>query len=432
MGRVNLARCQSVRPMFTTAPDHPHDVPLLSMHWRQEILLTKATQEKQQKSDSSLLNDIAFRGIAYQVLLGLGVMVLVYILYVNVNANLERQRIATGFDFLFETSGFDIGETLIRYDSEDSYGRALWAGVVNTLSVSACGIILATILGTTMGIARVSRNWLASRFASAYVELCRNIPIVLHVVFWAAVLRNLPGPKQAIHLFDGGYLANRGLIFPVPEPNAAYPFVWAALAAGIIAAILFSRWADKRRENTGKYIATLWPSLAIIIGFPLITWLVQGAPIVWSVPELKGFNFVGGASLTPEFVALLIGITVYTGAFITEIVRAGIQSVPSGQIEAARALGVRPGFIMRYITFPQALRVIVPPTTSQYLSLTKNSSLGVLIGYPDLVNVGNTTLNQTGQAVEAILVMMAVYLSISLTISIAMNIYNRYVAIQER
>lgn len=394
--------------------------------------MTQAAPDKQPRSDTSLLNDIAFRGVAYQVLLGVGVLLLAYILYVNVNANLERQRIATGFDFLFETSGFDIGETLIEYDSERSYGRAMWVGVVNTLSVSICAIVLATILGTVMGIARVSRNWLASRFASAYVELCRNIPVVLHVIFWASVLRNLPGPKQAIVIFDGAYLANRGLIFPVPEPNPAYPWVWAALAAGIITAFLFSRWADKHREKTGKYIAAFWPGIAIVILFPLIAWLVQGAPLVWSVPELKGFNFVGGASLTPEFVALLIGITVYTGAFIAEIVRAGIQSVPIGQIEAAKALGVRPGFVMRYITFPQALRVIVPPTTSQYLSMTKNSSLGVLIGYPDLVNVGNTTLNQTGQAVEAILVMMTVYLSISLMISLGMNIYNRYVAIQER
>jgi len=394
--------------------------------------LTQAAPDKQPRSDTSFLNNIAFRGVAYQVLLGVGVLLLAYILYVNVNANLERQRIATGFDFLFETSGFDIGETLIEYDSEDSYGRAMWVGVVNTLSVSICAIVLATILGTVMGIARVSRNWLASRFASAYVELCRNIPVVLHVIFWASVLRNLPGPKQAIVIFDGAYLANRGLIFPVPEPNPAYPYVWAAFAAGIIAAFLFSRWANKQREKTGKYIATFWPGISIVIVFPLAAWLVQGAPLVWSVPELKGFNFVGGASLTPEFVALLIGITVYTGAFIAEIVRAGIQSVPIGQIEAAKALGVRSGFIMRYITFPQALRVIVPPTTSQYLSMTKNSSLGVLIGYPDLVNVGNTTLNQTGQAVEAILVMMTVYLSISLMISLGMNIYNRYVAIQER
>ena len=384
------------------------------------------------KGSSSLLHNLAFRGVAYQVLLAAAIVLLAYLLYQNVNANLEKQRIATGFDFLNETSGFDIGETLIEYDSEDSYGRALLVGIMNTLSVAACGIVLATILGTIMGIARVSRNWLASILASGYVEICRNVPVVLHVIFWASVIRNLPSPKQALSPMEGVFLANRGFIFPVPEPNPAYTWVWVALAAGVVLAFGFNYWAQKRREKTGKYIATLWPCIGIVIGLPLAAWLVQGAQLVLSVPELKGFNFRGGASLTPEFIALLIGITFYTGAFIAEIVRAGIQSVPVGQIEASRALGIRRGFIMRYITFPQALRVIVPPTTSQYLSLTKNSSLGVLIGYPDLVNVGNTTLNQTGQAVEAIAVMMAVYLGISLTISLGMNIYNRFVAIKER
>lgn len=387
---------------------------------------------RHRESDTSLLNNITFRGYAYQVLLGLSVALLAYLLYVNVNANLERQRIATGFDFLFETSGFDVGEKLIDYDSEDSYGRALWVGILNTLMVSACGIVLATILGTLMGIARVSRNWLASRLASAYVELCRNIPVVLHVIFWASVIRNLPSPKQALSPFEGVFIANRGLIFPVPVANQAYVWVGAAFVVGLIAAFVLGRWAQSHREKTGRYITTFWPGLGLILGLPLLAWIVQGAPLAWDVPALKGFNFRGGASMTPEFIALLIGLTVYTGAFIAEIVRAGIQSVPSGQIEAARALGIRRGFIMRYITIPQALRVIVPPTTSQYLSLTKNSSLGVLIGYPDLVNVGNTTLNQTGQAVEAIAVMMTVYLIISLTISLVMNIYNRFVAIPEK
>lgn len=384
------------------------------------------------KSDTSLLNNLAFRGIAYQVLLMGGVLVLAYLLYVNVNVNLERQRIATGFEFLTETAGFDVGESVIHYDSEDSYGRALWVGVLNTLMVSACGIVLATLLGIIMGIARVSRNWLASRLASAYVEACRNVPVVLHVIFWASVIRNLPSPRQALSPFDGAFISNRGLIFPVPVADPAYQWVGIAFLLGLVAAFGFGRWARRRRELTGKYLPTFWPGLAMIAGLPLLAWLVQGAPLAWDVPALKGFNFRGGAALTPEFVALLIGITVYTGAFITEIVRAGIQSVPSGQIEAARSLGLRRGFIMRYVTFPQALRVIVPPTTSQYLSLTKNSSLGVLIGYPDLVNVGNTTLNQTGQAVEAITVMMIVYLSISLTISLVMNTYNRLVAIKEK
>ncbi|MCB1546853.1 MAG: amino acid ABC transporter permease [Hyphomicrobiaceae bacterium] len=380
----------------------------------------------------SLLYSTAFRGVAYQILLAAGVILVGYFLYSNVNQNLERQSIATGFRFLTESAGFDIGESLIPYDSNDSYGKALVVGILNTLLVSVFGVVLATILGGFMGIARVSRNWLAAKLASMYVEVMRNIPVVLHVIFWAAVFRNLPGPKESIHPFEGLYFNNRGLIFAVPKANPAYVWVGVAFLVGLVAAFLFVRWADRRRERTGKFMPTFWPALAIMIGLPLVTWLVQGAPLVWDKPTFGAFNFSGGAVLTPEFIALLVGIVVYTGAFIAEIVRAGIQSVPRGQIEAARSLGLRSGFVMRYVTLPQALRVIVPPTTSQYLSLAKNSSLGVFIGYPELVNVANTTLNQTGQAVEAVGIMMTVYLLMSLTISIIMNLYNRKTIIRER
>lgn len=386
----------------------------------------------ERKSDTSILNSLAFRGVAYQILLGLFVVGLCFYLYVNVNANLERQGIATGWYFMTEPAGFDIGESLIPFDSNDSYGKALWVGVLNTLSVAAVGIVLATILGVFMGIARTSRNWLLSKTASSYVEICRNVPVVLHVIFWAAVVRHLPSPREAFTPFEGAYLMNRGLIFPVPKADPSYLWVGIAFVLGIVAAFLLGRWAQRRRERTGIYMSTFWWGTGVIVTLPLITWLGFGAPLVWDIPKLVGFNFKGGFAFSPEYAALLIGITVYTGAFIAEIVRSGIESVQHGQIEAARSLGLRPGFIMRYVTMPQALRVIVPPTASQYLSLTKNSSLGVLIGYPDLVNIGNTTLNQTGQAVEAIAVMMVVYLSISLTISTFMNLYNRLVAIKER
>ena len=386
----------------------------------------------QPKGDTSILNSMAFRGIAYQVLLAICVVLGGLYLYVNVNANLDRQGIATGWDFVTENAGFDIGESPIPYDSEDTYGFALWVGVLNTLRVAVVGIVLATILGVFMGIARTSRNWLLSKVANVYVEVCRNVPVVLHVLFWATVVRFLPAPRQAIIPFDGAYLMNRGVVFPIPNEHPAYVWVGVAFVLGIVGAVVLGRWAQRRRELTGQYIPTFWWGLAIIIGLPMVAWLVQGAPLSWNVPALKGFNFQGGMALSPEYAALVVGVTVYTGAFIAEIVRAGIQAVPHGQIEAARALGLRPGFIMRYITMPQALRIIVPPTASQFLSLTKNSSLGVLIGYPDLVNIGNTTLNQTGQAVEAITIMMIVYLSISLTISTAMNLYNRLVAIKER
>ena len=382
--------------------------------------------------NTSILNNLAFRGVAYQILLAMGVVLVGWYLYSNVNANLDRQGIATGFEFLEEAAGFDIGESLIPFDSSQSYGRILVAGILNTLHVAVVGIVLATILGVLMGIARVSRNWLISKLASAYVEVCRNVPVVLHVIFWASIIRNLPPPREAFEPFAGIFITNRGIIYPIPVENAVYPWLGLAAVLGIIGAVLLTRWAGKRREQTGQYMPTFWPGLGLIVGLPLVVWLAAGAPLQWDVPALKGFNFRGGSSMTPEFVALLIGITVYTAAFIAEIVRAGIQSVPHGQVEAARSLGLRPGLVMRLVVLPQALRVIVPPTTSQYLSLTKNSSLGVLIGYPDLVNVGNTTLNQTGQAVEAIAVMMVVYLLISLSISIFMNIYNRVVAIRER
>lgn len=391
-----------------------------------------AAPDVPRRSDTSILNSLAFRGVVYQILLGAGVLLLGWYLYFNVNANLDRQGIATGFAFLDEAAGFSIGESVVPFDSSESYGRALVIGILNTLHVAVFGIALATILGVFMGIARVSTNWLISKLASVYVEVCRNIPVVLHVIFWASVIRALPPPRQALSPFDGVFIGNRGLIYPVPVPDAAYPWVGLALLAGIAGAVLLARWAGRRRELTGQYFPTFWPGLGIILGLPLIVWLVGGAPLEWSIPALRGFNFQGGASLTPEFVALLVGITVYTAAFIAEIVRAGIQSVPHGQVEAARAIGLRPGLVMRLVILPQALRVIVPPTTSQYLSLTKNSSLGVLIGYPDLVNIGNTTLNQTGQAVEAITIMMAVYLTISLSISLFMNLYNRLVAIRER
>ncbi len=386
----------------------------------------------QPKGDTSILNSMAFRSVAYQVILAIFVVLGCLYLYINVNINLDRQGIATGWDFVTENAGFDIGESPIEYDSEDSYGKAMWVGMLNTLRVAFVGIILASILGIFMGIARTSQNWLLSKVAYVYVEVCRNVPVILHVLFWATVVRFLPAPRQAISPFEGAYLMNRGVVFPIPSEDPSHIWIGAAFVLGLIGAIVLDRWSRRLRERTGQYISTFWWGLVIIFVLPLATWGAFGAPLSWDLPVLTGFNFTGGLALSPEYAALVVGVTVYTAAFIAEIVRAGIQSVPHGQIEASRALGLRAGFIMRYVTMPQALRVIVPPTASQYLSLTKNSSLGVLIGYPDLVNIGNTTLNQTGQAVEAIAIMMMVYLTISLSISTFMNIYNRIVAIKER
>lgn len=381
---------------------------------------------------SNILYSKSFRTAVYQTLMAAAIVAIGLSLYQNVVDNLRQQNIATGFGFLGQVAQFDIGEKLIDYSARDTYGRALLVGLINTLTVSAAGIVLATILGFAVGISRVSSNWLLVKVATGYVEIVRNIPVILQVIFWAVVLRNLPNARNATDLFGIGYLTNRGLSFAVPAPDPIHAWMAGALLTGIVLAVAAGYWARRHREATGKYIDMLWPDVGLILGLPLLVWLIGGAPVEISFPERKGFNFAGGATITPEFTALLIGIALYASGFIAEIVRAGLQATPKGQVEAARAIGLRPRFVMRYVVLPQALRVIVPPLTSQYVSLIKNSSIAVVIGYPDLVNIGNTVMNQTGQAVEAIAVMMLVYLTISLVTSGFMNLYNRLVAIKER
>ncbi len=380
----------------------------------------------------NILYSKTFRTIAAQAVMAVLVIMAGLYLYRNIIDNLNAQSIATGFGFLEQDAQFDIGETVIPYSATDTFGRAFLVGLLNTLTVSAAGIVLATILGFLVGFARVSSNWLLSKVATGYVEIVRNIPVILQVIFWAVVLRNLPNARDAIDLGGFVFLTNRGLSFPVPSADPVHEFMLLALAAGIILAIVGNRMARRHREKTGQYIDMLWPSVALVVGLPALVWLVGGAPTELSVPALKGFNFKGGATISPEFTALLVGISLYASGFIAEIVRAGLQATAKGQIEAARSIGLRPRFVMRYVVLPQALRVIVPPLTSQYVSLIKNSSIAVIVGYPDLVNIGNTVMNQTGQAVEAIAVMMLVYLTISLVTSTLMNFYNRLVAIKER
>lgn len=384
------------------------------------------------RSAADILNSRGFRSFLYQLLLAGLICLLGLYLYSNVVANLAAQNIATGFRFLSEVSQFEIGERLIEYSPRDTYGRAILVGLLNTLVVTAAGIVLATILGFAIGIARTSRNWPLSKIATGYVEVVRNIPVILQVIFWSVVIRNLPAPRAAIDMSGIAFLSNRGLTIPAPVANPAYPWMVIAFAAGIAFSIGFSFWAKRHREKTGKYIETLWIGLGAILGLPLLVWLFAGMPIEMDIPVRKGFNFAGGMNVSPEFTALLLGISMYSSGFIAEIVRAGIKSVPKGQTEAARSISLRPRFIMRYIVLPQALRVIVPPLTSQFVSLSKNSSIAVVVGYPDLVNVGNTVMNQTGQAVEAIAIMMIVYLMISIATSTLMNLYNRVVAIKER
>lgn len=378
--------------------------------------------------------DPRVRALVLQALvLGLVVAGFAFIV-TNTLHNLEQRGISTGFDFLSSEAGFGIIQSLIPYDETSSFGRTFVVGLLNTLLVSALGVAVATLLGFAIGVARLSSNWLVAQMAAAYIEIFRNIPLLLQIFFWYfAVLRALPAPRQSLALGDWAFLNIRGLYLPSPVPQPGAWMVLPALVAAVLSVILIARWARRRQEATGRIIHTVSISLAILIVFPLVAFLVTGRPLTWELPELRGFNFRGGMTLIPELMALVVALSVYTAAFIAEIVRAGILSVNRGQTEAAYALGLRPGLTLRLVIVPQALRVIIPPLTSQYLNLTKNSSLATAIGYPDLVSVfAGTTLNQTGQAVEVIAMTMAVYLSISLLISMFMNWYNRRVALVER
>ena len=367
-----------------------------------------------------------------QALLAAAVMGAAWSLYNIAAQNLSELGIASGFGFLGREAGFAIGETtLLSYTAADTYLRALAVGVFNTVRVSALGIVIATLLGTLIGLARLSRNWLLSRLAAGYVELMRNVPLLVQLFFWYVLITdNLPGPRQALEPLPGVYLSNRGIALPVLHMQPAYAWMAGALGAGALAAWLLARWATRRQARTGKTFSTLAAGVALVLGPPVAVFLAAGAPLRVSMPVLRGFNFAAGATLTPEFAALLAGLSLYTAAFIGEIVRAGVLAVDRGQFEAADALGLRPRQAMRRVILPQALRLIVPPLTSQFLNLTKNSSLAVAIGYPDLVSIANTTMNQTGQAIEGIAIIMAVYLTISLSISALMNWYNRRTALR--
>jgi general L-amino acid transport system permease protein len=377
--------------------------------------------------------DPKIRGIAYQVAFVAAVVGFAAFLLHNMLGNISRQHIATGFGFLHKEAAFGIGESLIEYSPADTYGRAFLVGLSNTLYVAALGIVLATILGAVMGLARLSSNWLIAKLAQIYVETFRNIPLLLQLFFWWGLLNTVaPAPRQAWQILPDVFVSNRGIAFPVPVANPAYGWTGIALVVAVLLVIPLRRWAAARQAVTGRQFPTGWVGLGLIVGLPQIVFLGFGAPFTLNAPALRGFNFSGGSTVSPEFAALLLGLVIYTGTFIAEIVRAGILAVSWGQSEAAMALGLKSGQRMRLVVLPQALRVIIPPMTSQYLGITKNSSLAVAIGYPDLVSIANTTMNQTGQAVEGIMMIMAVYLCISLGISLAMNLYNRAVALVER
>jgi general L-amino acid transport system permease protein len=382
----------------------------------------------------AIYNRPKVRSFFYQLVLLAVALGLGYAFVINAKANLDAQNITSGFGFLDQTAGFGVNQSLIPYAESDTYARVFLVGLLNTLLVSGLGIVLATILGFAIGIARLSPNWLVARLAGGYVELIRNLPLLFQILFWyLAVLGALPGPRQSISLFGEVFLNNRGVIVPAPTMREGAGWVAAAFAFGLIAAIALSWWAKRRQARTGQQLPVLWAGAAAILALPLVALLATDFPIGFEKPELRGFNFVGGVRLIPEFVALLFALTTYTAAFIAEIVRAGVLAVPRGQTEAALALGLRRGSTLRLVVVPQALRVIVPPLTNQYLNLTKNSSLAVAVGYPDLFAVfAGTTLHQTGQAIEIIAITMAVYLAISLATSALMNWYNARIRAVER
>ena len=373
--------------------------------------------------------------IALQAALVVVVGGLIYAATINASNNLAKAGIASGFRFWDNTAGFDISQTLIAYSSSTStFGRAFWVGLLNTLLVAGLGIVLATALGFAIGIARLSRNWLVSHLAGGYVELVRNVPLLLQILFWYnAVLKSLPDLRGSIAIPGGAFLNNRGMFLPQPLFGPNFHYIVAALLLGIVATLTLQIWERRRQERTGQPPHTLYYAVGLIILLPLAVFFAAGAPLSFNFPEVARFNIRGGIEILPEFAALLLALTIYTAAFIAEVVRAGILSVSHGQTEAAQALGLRAGTILRLVVVPQAMRVIVPPLTSQYLNLIKNSSLAVAIGYPDLVQVfAGSVLNITGQAVEVIAITMAVYLFISLVTSLLMNLYGRRVALAER
>jgi general L-amino acid transport system permease protein len=364
-------------------------------------------------------------GFVLQILFLLVLAWVGYDIVANVRSNLESQRIAAGFGFLTNNAGFDVNQTLIPYSGSDSYTRVFFVGLLNTLLVAVIGIFFATVIGFAVALGRLSPNWLLSRISGGYVELLRNLPLLFQILFWyLAVLGALPNPRQSIALFGSFFLSNRGLVVPTPIAQPGFEAVAIAFLVAIVASMALRSYARRRLFQSGRML-TIWPYVVgVLIGLPLLASALVGVPVSFEIPQLKGFNFAGGSRVIPEFVALTLALSTYTGAFIAEVVRAGILSVHKGQMEAGSSLGLTRGATLRLIVVPQALRVILPPLTNQYLNLTKNSSLAVAIGYPDLVSVfAGTALNQTGQAIEIIGITMGVYLTISLVTSAIMSFY---------
>jgi len=385
-------------------------------------------------SKPPIWNDPKYRALFIQSLLTLGLLYFIYAIVQNTLGNMESRGISTGFAFMSEPAGFDILQSLIPFNSDSTYGRTFVVGILNTLLITVLGVFFATILGFIIGVARLSKNWLIAKLATVYIETFRNIPLLIQIFFWYfVVLRAMPSAKESMSLFDSFFLNVRGLYLPAPVTEPGFIYTTIAFVMGLIGTFILRRWAKKRQEATGQPFPVFLSSLGLIILLPLIVFFISGSPLTWDIPSLQGFNFKGGLSVIPELFALLIALSIYTAAFIAEIVRSGIKAVSHGQTEAALSIGLTPTQNLRLVVIPQAMRVIIPPMTSQYLNLAKNSSLATAIGYPDIVAVFmGTTLNQTGQAVEIIAMTMAVYLVLSLSISAFMNWYNAKMSLVER
>ncbi len=382
---------------------------------------------------ASFMNDPRVRGLVFQVVVVAVLAAGVWWIVGNTVENLRRANISSGFGFLSGRSGFDVAQSLIPFTADSTFGRALVVGFLNTLLVAVCGIVTATIVGFLVGIGRLSGNWLIARICTVYVEVFRNIPPLLVIFFWyLGVLAVLPSARQSIALPFGAYLNQRGLFLPSAQWGPGAWLIGVALLLGIVMSVFVARRARQRQLATGQTFPVLWTSIGLIAGLPLLAFAATGFPVTFEYPQLSTFNLVGGWDIKPEFLSLYLALSFYTASFIAEIVRAGIRGVSHGQSEASFALGLRPGQTTRLVIVPQALRIIIPPLTSQYLNLTKNSSLAVAVGYPDLVQIGQTTMNQTGQAIEVVVIWMIIYLSLSVATSIFMNWFNAKMALVER
>lgn len=386
------------------------------------------------KMKTRFWNDPDKRALLFQVIVAAVVAFMVIVIVDNTVTNLEKRGVTTGFDFLEQSAGFGITQTLIDFDESHSFGRTFIVGLLNTILVSILGIILSTVVGFLVGVGRLSGNWLVSRLCGTFIEIFRNIPVLLQIMFWYfAVLRILPSPRQSLSLGESIFLNVRGLY--VPEPLFQSGAVWlaAALLLAIAASMLLVFWNNRRQRKTGQTFPVAIVSIVLLLGLPTLVMLFGQNIVVWESPQLKGFNFRGGITVLPELMALLLGLVFYTASYIAENVRSGIEAVNKGQTEAAHALGLSRGRTLRLVIIPQAMRVVIPPLSTHYMNLIKNSSLATAIGYPDMVSVFmGTTLNQTGQAIEIIGMTMAVYLMMSLLVSLLMNLYNRKMALVEK